>query len=373
MTSHKIYRHPINQHLLRCLLFLVCWLPASFLTHAQIVLADSSLIITAYAEIYYLYDFSKPANHLRPSFVYSHNRANEVNLNLGLVQASFNNEKVRGSLALMAGTYTQANMVNEPDMLKPIYEASAGVKVSRAKNLWVDAGIFSSHLGCDGAKGLDYANLTRSMMADGSPYFETGVKLTYNTDNSKWLLSVLFLNGWQRIQKVNGSSLPAFGHQVTYQPSSRWLINSSSFVGTDDPDSTRRMRYFHDLYVIWKPTAKWEITVGFDCGFQQKEKGSTEYNNWYTPVLIARYIPNKKWAIAMRAEYFDDKGEVIASSPADGFRNGGYSMNVDRWFTKNVCWRMEAKLYNSPDELFVQDGQPARNNFTLGMALAFRF
>jgi len=343
------------------------------LLKGQTTFLDSSLIISAYAEIYYLYDFGKPNDHRRPAFVYSHNRSNEVNLNLGIVQAAFNGEKVRGSLALMAGTYTQANMVNEPDMLKPLYEAWAGVKVSRNKDVWVDAGVFGSHLGCEGARGLDYPNLTRSMMADGSPYFETGVKLTYHTDNDKWLLSALILNGWQRIQKVDGSSLPAFGHQVTFKPSSKLLINSSSFVGTDDPDSTRRMRYYHNLYAIWKPSEKWEITGGFDFGFQQKEKGSSDYNDWYTPVLVARYIPNEKWAMAMRLEYFSDKGEVIVSSPADGFMNRGYSINADRWFTKNVCWRMEAKLFSSPDEIFEQDGHPARNNFSLGSALAFRF
>lgn len=351
------------------------WLILLFFTSAASAqqIRDSSFSIQAYAEIYYLYDFGKPADHKRPSFIYSHNRANEINLNLGFVKAAYSGDKVRASLALMAGTYTQANMVNEPDMLKPIYEASVGVKVSRTKDLWVDAGVFGSHIGCDGAKGIDYPNLTRSMMADGSPYFEAGAKLTYQTDNGKWLLSALLLNGWQRIQKVDGSSLPAFGHQVTFKPSRKFLINSSSFIGTDDPDSTRRMRYFHDLYATWKPLPKWTVIGGIDCGFQQKEKGSSQYNTWYTPALIVQYIPSEKWAMACRVEYFSDKGEVIAASSADGFRNAGYTLNADRWITKNVCWRMEAKLFSSPDEMFVNNGQPARNNFTIGTALAWQF
>jgi Putative beta-barrel porin-2, OmpL-like. bbp2 len=339
----------------------------------QHLFRDSAFTIGGYAEIYYIGDFGNPANHTRPSFVYSHNRANEVNLNLGLLQAAYNNGKVRGGLALMAGTYTQANMVNEPDMLKPVYEAWAGVKISRKENLWVDAGVFGSHLGFESPAGIDNSTLTRSMLADNSPYYEAGAKINYTSANERWFISVLILNGWQRIQKVDGNTLPSFGHQITYSAGTKFKINSSSFIGSEDPDSTRRMRYYHDLYAIWKPSAKWELTGGFDCGFQQKQKGSTAYNAWYLPVLIVRYLPNEKWAMALRTEYFSDKGEVIATSTANGFRNGGYSLNADRWFTKNVCWRMEARLFSSPDEMFTNDGLPTRTNFSLGMALALRF
>ncbi|MDX2048192.1 MAG: porin, partial [Chitinophagaceae bacterium] len=41
---------------------------------------DSAKILlsfSAYAEVYYQYDFNKPADNNRPGFVYSHNRHNE--------------------------------------------------------------------------------------------------------------------------------------------------------------------------------------------------------------------------------------------------------------------------------------------------------
>ena len=98
----------------------------------------------AYLELYYSYDFNKPIKNDRPAFFYSHNRHNEFNLNLGFLKASYSAKKVRANLALAAGTYVNANYTAEPAVLKNIYEANAGIKISKKKNLWIDAGIFSS-------------------------------------------------------------------------------------------------------------------------------------------------------------------------------------------------------------------------------------
>jgi hypothetical protein len=65
--------------------------------------------------------------------VYSFNRHNEVNLNLGFLRGSYNTDNVRANLALMVGTYANANLAAETGVLKNIYEANAGVKISSQK------------------------------------------------------------------------------------------------------------------------------------------------------------------------------------------------------------------------------------------------
>ncbi len=40
-----------------------------------------NLTFNAYAELYYSYDFAKPANHEKPDFIYNHKRHNEINAN----------------------------------------------------------------------------------------------------------------------------------------------------------------------------------------------------------------------------------------------------------------------------------------------------
>ena len=70
----------------------------------------SPFVFSGYLETYYSYDFGNPDNHLRPGFMYSHNKHNELNLNLGLVKASYMKGIVRANLALMTGTYAQYNL-----------------------------------------------------------------------------------------------------------------------------------------------------------------------------------------------------------------------------------------------------------------------
>jgi hypothetical protein len=94
-----------------------------------------NLKISGYLETYYSFDFANPTNHNRPSFVYSHNRSNEVNLNLGFVKLAYNTNKVRANIALMAGTYANANLAAEPGVIKNIFEDNAGVKISKKKFL----------------------------------------------------------------------------------------------------------------------------------------------------------------------------------------------------------------------------------------------
>lgn len=332
--------------------------------------------ISGYAEAYYQYDFNNPLNNARPGFVYSHNRNNEVNLNLAFIKAAYNTEKIRANLALATGTYMNANYSAEAGVLKNIYEANVGVKIAKNHNLWIDAGVFSSHLGFESAIGKDNWAMTRSLFADNSPYFETGAKISYTNQSGKWFVSGLFLNGWQRIQRVEGNSTPAFGHQLTYKPTEKLTLNSSSFVGSDKADSVRQMRYFHNLYAIYQIHPNFGLTAGFDIGAEQQEKGSGSYNTWYTPVLIARYSATNKLNVTARAEYYRDENGVIIAAPETpgGFDTFGYSINVDYAIVPNVMWRAEFRNLQAREATFLnRSGNLQTNSPTIGTSLAISF
>jgi hypothetical protein len=341
---------------------------------AQMDSTKSPLTFSGYAEVYYTYDFGKPDNHTRPGFVYSFNRHNEVNLNLGMVKAMYNTDKVRANLALMSGTYANANLAAEPGVLKNIFEGNIGFNISKDKNLWIDAGIFASHIGFESAIGKDCWNLTRGILADNSPYYESGAKITYISSDEKWLLSGLILNGWQRIQRVDGNNLPAFGHQLTFKPNAKTTLNSSSFIGSDTPDSIRQMRYFHNFYAIVQATERLGLTFGFDIGTQQKSKGSSDYHTWFTPILLLRYAVSDKIMVSVRGEYYSDaNGVIIATGTTNGFKTFGYSANLDYQIADNVVWRIEGRGFNSKDEVFVFGDQASRNNHFITTALAVSF
>lgn len=334
----------------------------------------SAVTFSGFAEAYYSYDFNEPAGNNRPGFLYSHNRHNEFNINLAFLKGSYNTERVRANLALAAGTYVNANYAAEPGVLKNLYEANLGLKILKDKNLWLDLGIFPSHIGFEGAQSSGCWSLTRSIIAENSPYYESGAKFVYTTDNGKWMLSAMALNGWQRIQRVEGNSLMSWGTQVQFKPSEKLLLNYSTFVGSDKPDSARLWRYFHNLYAIFQMTDKWGLTLGLDLGQEQQVKKSSDMNTWLGGAAILQFKPNSNWAFALRGEYYEDEnGVIIATGSPNGFKTLGASFNVDRMIGQNFWWRTEVRTLNSSDEIFIKEDGLKNNNLAVTMSFAITF
>jgi hypothetical protein len=341
---------------------------------AQLDTIPSSLQFTGYVEVYYAFDFNQPEDHNRPAFFYSHNRHNEFNLNLGFVKGAYTSERIRANLAIAAGTYMNANYAAEPGVLKNVYEANAGIKISKRNNIWIDAGIFSSHIGFESAVSKDCYSLTRSILAENSPYYESGLKVTYVSADSKWLLSGLFLNGWQHIQRPDGNNTPAFGTQVTFTPNDKITINYSTFIGNDKPDDAKQMRYFHNLYGHFHFSNKIHLTAGFDFGMEQQSTGSSHYNQWYSPVLIAKFFFDDQWSITARGEWYTDADEVIITTGTEnGFQTSGFSLGVDYRIMENAVWRIEGRALNSKDDIFLKEKEMVSSNLCLTTSLAVAF
>lgn len=329
--------------------------------------------LSAYLETYYSYDFNQPVDNNRPAFIYSHNRHQEVNLNLALIKVNYDTEKVRANIALMAGTYANANLSAEPGVLKNIYEANAGIKLGK-QNLWLDAGVFSSHIGFESAISKDCWILTRNMASENTPYYETGAKLNYGTADGKLAASLLYLNGWQKIKRLDGNSKPAGGLQLTYKPNSSLSINYSNYLGAEGINAVSVTRFYHNFYAIAQLSKEFGLTAGFDYGTQQKTKGQSAKSKVLSPVLIAQYKFDSKWAIAGRAEYYQDPdGVFIATGTNHGFKTYGYSLNLDYSPISNAVLRLEGRVLDSKDKIFQRDLNPVNHNANLTASIALSF
>lgn len=329
--------------------------------------------LSGFADTYYAFDPAMPTSGNRQPFFYNHNRNNEFNLNLGYLKAAVTHPRFRANLALQAGTYVNANYANEPGTLKNIFEGNVGLSLNRKNSLWLDAGIFASHIGFESAVSMDNWTLTRSILAENSPYFLAGAKLAFRP-NPKWEMTGLVLNGWQRIQRVPGSSLPSFGTQAKVTPSEKVTLNWSTFVGTEDPDSTRRMRYFNNFFGQFQVARRFGLIAGFDFGFQQRSKGSTQHDLWYSLALIGRYAFSDKWAAALRAEYYQDASGVVIPSPSIwGFSVTGTSLNLDYSPWDLVKVRVEGRWMLAEAAIFQTNEGLTRNNFAIVASLAARF
>ncbi len=340
-----------------------------------------ALVLTGYVEAYYAHDFttSKTARE-RPIFLYNHKRNREFNINLAYARLAYATDRVRGNLALQIGTYAQYNYANEQALLKNVFEANVGVKLSKTRDLWLDAGIFCSHIGFESAISKDCWTLTRSILAENSPYYLSGAKLTYTTTNGKWTVLGMVTNGWQRIAKVPGYSGPSISTQVQFRPSNKLTLNWSSFLGSDRPDSLKQGRFFNNVYAIMNPSGRLGVILGFDIGTDRKpvvRTGSTERVEgggsyvWYSPVVIVRYKTSDRSCLNGRIEYYDDKNAVIIGIP--GFKTTGYSLGYDYAILPNALFRIEGKVYDSKDPIFETTSGFSRQNTSLTTSLAVSF
>jgi hypothetical protein len=328
---------------------------------------------SGFMDMYYVYDFNQPQGLKRQPFLYNHNRHNEINLNQGFVKLDLAHSKYRANLALQTGTYAMDNYAQEPGLLKNIFEAIMGLSLSKKGNLWIDAGVFASHIGFESAISADNWTMTRSILAENSPYFLSGIKLTHNP-NEKWEIAGLILNGWQRIQRLKGNSMPSFGTQINYSPNEKVTFNWSTFIGTDDPDTTRRMRYFNNFYGQFQISDMFGLIAGFDIGAQQRVKSSSVYDHWFSPVLIAQYSLNKTWKTAFRVEYYQDEtGVIIPTGTQNGFKTTGFSLNLDYAPTQNILCRLEGRWLNSKDRIFETRTSFTENNFIIATSISIRF
>jgi Putative beta-barrel porin-2, OmpL-like. bbp2 len=331
---------------------------------------DSTKKITysAYGEYYYSYDFSEPSKHEKSNFLYNHKRHNEINANLLLVKASYVDKNKRANLALMTGNYVQYNLSAEPDWAQNISEANVGIKLSRKKNVWLDAGIFPSHLGSESVLSADCWTLTRSLAAENSPYYEAGLKMGYTSKNENLNINILLLNGWQKIQKPDYIQAPSAGLQVNYKPSKKLFLNYSNFIGTDKPDSINAIRTYHNIYAQYDVTQKIAILSSMDMGRDKYDDNN--YGIWFSPCIIIKYAINEKSRIALRGEYFDDEKQVIiVTNTTNGFKTSGLSLNFDKQINNTMQWRIEGKLYQSKDEIF---DKSKTNNFSITTNLSIK-
>jgi hypothetical protein len=285
-------------------------------------LEKGKVTVGGLVDVYYGYDLSNPINADRP-YAISSGRHNEVNINLAYADFRYINDFVRAHFVPGFGTYVNTNYAGEKGTLKNLIEANVGVRLSKKKDIWVDAGVLPSPYTNESAISKDHLMYTRSFAPEYVPYYLSGVKLSLPL-SSKFKSYWYLLNGWQTIQDNNKNL--SLGTQIEYRPGNKWLFNWDTYVGDESSviNPSFRTRYFTDLYMIYNPDGKWSATACAYLGYQEKKDtlNKQSFSQWWQVNAIMQYRFNKKASLAFRAEYFDDEGsvQIAANNKINGFQ-----------------------------------------------------
>jgi hypothetical protein len=170
--------------------------------------------------------------------------------------------------------------------------------------------------------------------------------------------------------------MPGLGTQINFKPSKNLTLNWSTYTGSEYPDDLRRMRYFSNLYGIFKFSEKVSLITGFDYGMEQVYFNRTDYHEWFSPIMIAQYAFSNKWKTAVRIEYYNDEaGIIIPTGTINGFQTLGGSLNIDYYPFENISLRVEGRYLSSEDRVFeLQDNNTYTNtNFVVAASIAIKF
>lgn len=322
-------------------------------------------------DFYYTYDFAKPENTTRQPYLVSYNRHNQLRINVATVAAELSKNKTRAKIALQTGTFAEDNYTNEPSKyLGAIQEANIGFAIK--PNVWLDLGVFPSHIGYETAFGGSNWTVTRSLASELTPYYLSGAKLNYV--DGKWDFSAILCNSWSSLFSYKKGQIPSFGTQLIYKKSPEMTYTWNTFMGSGINESFSELRFYSNYFSTWMPNSKDQFIAALDLGFQKKATPATGFKNWFAPSLVYRRKISRDIHIGARAELFFDEYEVVTKAVNDhAFDIFTASMNIDYQFTEDGLLRLEGRYMNSSGNYFeTRNGLVANNSFvTFAMTKKF--
>ena len=338
---------------------------------------------SAFVDSYYAYDFGRPASFDRV-FTTQAARHDEFNINLACVAGSLTSRRVRGRLAIQAGTSVQSNYASEPvigvvsggTLSRHIQEATAGARL--APSLWVDGGVYFSYIGLEGWISRDNPTYTRSLVAEYTPYYLSGVHLTWQprigaasrshapreVGTSPLTVQLHVMNGWQNVSENNHGK--AVGVRIDWQVSPAVTLGYGNFVGDERPQGvTPATRVFNQVMV--------KASLGRTAFQGQADYGREAGRDWYGVVAVGRETLTPTLALVARLERYTDPHQliVVTGAPA-GLTANGASLGLDVGRADGLLWRTELRGLHSTALLFPSHGvaDASRNNLLVVTSLA---
>jgi len=274
--------------------------------------AKPRIEVTGFVDLYYTYDFNRPVDHANwfTGVGTSARRDNEFAINLAQVDFVMAPAPVGFHLAAGYGTALDVVHGAEAEAWRNLVQASIQYQTGVGRGLYIEAGVFPSHIGFETLQSKDNWNYTRSWLGEFSPYYQTGVKVACPF-GKHWSTQVHILNGWQMIADNNrGKTL---GWQFAYAADTVSL-SFNGLVGPELTDDDHDLRALIDTVAVWRATTDWTFALSFDLGGQEQPSGGDA--RWEGVGLYARLAPpGSRTALALRAEYYDDEDGAISGTP----------------------------------------------------------
>jgi hypothetical protein len=314
------------------------------------------LRVHGFVDAYYDFNFNQPANgeNFFPGVGSTPKRHDQIGLNLAALELLVDPKPVGAHLVLYAGSSTDVIHAGEPaggvgsgaDLWRFIGIATVSAVAPLGRGLLFELGIQPCHAGLESFWTKDNWNYTHSWMAELSPYYQTGLKTAYAiTDHLS--VSAHVMNGWQIIGENNAGK--TFGTQLAWSSD---LVSASwnTLFGPELPGDAAHWRVFDDFVLSVHPLDWLAFAATFDFAWQDQPVGDDAW--WWAGAVYARVSPRPWGALAVRAEYFDDRDGAI-SGTAQRLLEGTVTVELRPW--EHLILKVEGRYDHSTAPVFFSD------------------
>jgi hypothetical protein len=307
------------------------------------------LEIGAYLSTYYgLYTEDEQIGFVKHPTMAARN--NQFGLNMAMISLAYQSKTLRSTLSFHYGDIAESTW---PAKYNLIQEANAGVELR--KKLWLDVGIFRSHIGLESTQPRENITSSMSLANVYEPYFFSGAKLTYNL-TSKLSLQLNAFNSFSSIVETNKNKL--IGSTIIYSPNKALTFTYNFITGDDTPDSSKikRQRFYNNFYLTYQKK-KWSVGAEFNFGAQNNTKkvDSTNLSNAFmnSSLVVVKHQTYEKVGFYGRLEWFSDMDEMISAGSKMGKYTWGTTCGIEYKPLKNVAMSIEGRYLKSDKPNFI--------------------
>lgn len=331
--------------------------------------AASKVSVDGFIDLYYAYDFNQPKERDR-DYTTQPARNDEFNVNLALIGLTHKKNRLTARLSLQAGTYVQTNYATEPSVgntsggLLSRHIQDAYIRYQLRGSTALIVGIMPSYIGNESVISLDNFTYTRSLAADYTPYYQSGVGVIHHLNN-RLSLEGYVLNGWQNISEDDSNK--AIGTALRYNLE-KWSLNSTTYFGT----YLGAARQFYDVNVEYRASSTLKIKALYDFGIQDTRLGADATFSTFN--VQASYGPIEGHRFSLRAEtYRDEKQANVLTHTGQGFDVYGGSIGHDYDLEEGYTLRSEFRSLRATENVFKKKLKFTDSNQTLSFSVAAKF
>lgn len=277
-------------------------------------------------------------------------RDNQFSLNIAQIGLHYENPWLRGNVTIHHGDIALATWSGR---FRAVQEANVGLLL--AKDLWLDIGLFPTHIGTESFLPKNNLLSSTAVATYNEPFYQAGARLSYggwdNVDLELWVV-----NGYNLFRDINRSK--SVGMLLSVALSDASSLTYTNLFGNEKPEllPVDLFRTYHNLYYTTSFGSS-QLIIGGDFGTQSNSPLSGEGSTMYNALITFRQDLSDQYSATIRGEVFNDPDGFISGFYATsaglvgGLEMFGVTLGLEYRPYANSYLRLESRYIQAAEEL----------------------